>query len=171
MWKVEVRKTCKVCGKPLTKERHRTFCSTHCRYKFYNKKYRVQQREWQRSQWGKPPEVEGTKVQCPICDRWYVQLATHVIQRHEYDNAREFREDMGWDVKRGTVPDWYRELKAEITKDNGTIKNLKKGKKYWFIKGDKTAGKYERSKQTLERLRQQGLKIGRRYGGRGGDKR
>jgi hypothetical protein len=72
---------------------------------------------------------------------------------------------MGLDVKRGIVPEWYRELKGEEALDNGTWKNLKEGKKFWFNKGSKTAGRYERSNQTQERLRKQGLKIGKKYGG------
>jgi endogenous inhibitor of DNA gyrase (YacG/DUF329 family) len=164
-WKVEIRTHCKTCGKPLG-HRQRSYCSTSCRNKEYNKRYATQRREWQRNNRGKAPDIEGTKVQCPICDKWYVQLGTHVIQRHEYESAREFREDNGLDVKRGTVPEWYRELKGEQAIENETFKNLKSGKKFWFKKGDPRAGRYKRSQQTEERLRQQGVKIGKEFGGR-----
>jgi len=78
---------------------------------------------------------------------------------------------MGLDVKRGIVPKWYRELKGEEALDNGTWENLKEGKKFWFVKGDERAGRYERSPQTIERLHEQGAKIGEKYGGKGGDKK
>jgi endogenous inhibitor of DNA gyrase (YacG/DUF329 family) len=168
---VEIRTDCKICGKPLDlKKRQRSYCSKECRNKVYTHRYAVQRNEWQRNNRGKAPEVEGTKVQCPICEKWYVQLGTHVIQRHEYETAREFREDNGLDVKRGTVPEWYKELKGEIAMENDTVKNLKSGKKFWFKKHDPRAGQYKRSQQTLDRLRQQGLKIGKEYGGlKGGE--
>jgi len=38
MWKIELRKNCKICGDPLPNARFRTFCSTKCRIKAYNKK-------------------------------------------------------------------------------------------------------------------------------------
>jgi endogenous inhibitor of DNA gyrase (YacG/DUF329 family) len=154
---VEIRKDCKICGNILG-NRQRSYCSKECRQKIYVHRYIEQKREWQRNNRGKAPDVEGTKVQCPICDKWYVQLGTHVIQRHEYETAREFREDNGLDVKRGTVPEWYRELKGEQAIENKTFKNLKSGKKFWFKKNDPRAGHYKRSPQTLERLHYQGKK-------------
>ena len=164
-FKVEVRKDCKICGKPLPTKRHRTYCSPTCRNKEYNKRYFQYRKEYAREWRGKAPEIEGTKIQCPICDRWYVQLGTHVIQRHEYETAREFREDNGLDVKRGSIPTWYRGLKGKQATENGTWKNLKRGKKFWFKKNDPRAGIYERSKQTLKRLAKQGKEIGTRFGG------
>ena len=43
---------------------------------------------------------------------------------------------MGLNVKRGVVPEWYREVKGEIAMENGTYKNLKAGKKYRYKKDD-----------------------------------
>lgn len=53
-----------------------------------------------------------------------------------------------------------RDIMREHTKSNGTIGNLKNGKVYWFKKGDHRAGRYERSEQTLNRLKEQ-IKRGR----------
>ena len=162
---VEFRKDCKICGKPL-KKGQRVYCSKLCRNREYNKRYAIYRREWQRDWWGKAPEIEGTKIQCPLCKKWYVQVGSHIVQRHGYETAREFREDMGLDVKRGIVPEWCRQLKGELALDNDTWKNLKKGQKFWFKKGSKVAGRYKRSKQTVARLQKQGASIGKQYGGK-----
>ena len=69
--------------------------------------------------------------------------------------ARDYRAMVGFDVKRGQLPDDLRQLYAEQVFENETVKNLKAGRKFWFIKGDPRAGKYQRSAQTLERLRTQ----------------
>jgi len=67
--------------------------------------------------------------------------------------AREFKVAFGYDVKRGRVPSWYREKKGDTALENNTFLNLKKGKKHWFKKGDKTVGRYQRSPETLARLK------------------
>ena len=151
MKKIEIRKNCKICGNPLPK-RFRIYCSSTCRNKEYGKKYSNYRKKYARDSRGKAPDIAGTKIQCPICDKWYVQLGTHVIKRHEYETAREFREDYGLDIKKGTVPAWYREFKGKQALENKTWENLKVGEKFRFKKGDHKVGVYKRSKQTLERL-------------------
>lgn len=107
--------------------------------------------EWQRKRNLKRALVpDPNKIKCTICGGYYTQICSHVTQAHGI-SARDYKEQAGYDVKRGLVPGWYRELKADICKQNGTIKNLEIGAKYRFKKGDKV-GKYERSEQTLERL-------------------
>ena len=109
--------------------------------------------EWQRAKRGKEAtEPSDKKVQCLICNKWYVQVCSHVFQVHHL-TGREYREQFDLEVKRGVLPKWYRELKGEIALDNGTYKNLKVGKKFWFKKGSKTAGRYKRSPITIARLR------------------
>lgn len=135
MFKVEIRTDCKVCGNDLPKG-FRTFCSKTCRQKETNRRTRDYQRKWQQDKRG---EYAEGKKKCIICEKWYVQLGTHVIQAHEYDSAREYREDNHLPLKRGIVPKWYRKLKGDLAKKNGTYKNLKAGKKFWYEKGDKKA--------------------------------
>jgi len=152
-FKVEWRKTCKVCGEPITQNRFRTFCSDKCRNKFYQKKYQTYRSEWQRAKYDRNASVkDDKKLKCPICGRYYVQLCSHVLQRHGM-TAREFKVAFGYDVKKGRVPTWYKEKKGEISIENKTFLNLKKGKKYWFKKGDHKAGRYQRSPETLARLK------------------
>jgi len=156
-WNVEIRDNCKICGKPLPNARYRTFCSKKCRLKNYNQKAVASGycAEYQRKKRDKIASVPSPdKCQCMICGKWYVQLGTHVVQTHKM-TAREYREYFELEVKRGIVPDWYRKLKGDQALDNETYKNLEKGAKFRFKKGDKKAGKYKRSPITLERLKNQ----------------
>jgi len=156
-WKVELRDNCKICGKPLPNARYRTYCSKECREKRNNQKqkesgYNV---EWNRKKRDAEASIPSPdKCQCLICGKWYVQLGSHVYQVHKM-TAREYREYFELEVKRGIVPEWYRKLKGDQALDNETYKNLEKGAKFRFKKGDKTAGRYKRSPVTLERLKNQ----------------
>ena len=150
---VEIRTNCKVCGGDLPNSRFRTFCSKKCRIKFYNKKNAQRGVEWQRAKRDKEASIPSPdKVQCLICGKWYVQLCTHTVQVHDV-NGREYREMFGLDVKKGVIPKWYRKKKGDQAIKNNTYKNLKQGAKFRFKKGDKRAGRYERSQETMERLK------------------
>ena len=65
----------------------------------------------------------------------------------------DYKLEFGLDQGRGILPDDLKEIKKNHVFENGTVKNLKKGKKFWFKKGDKSLGRYERSKQTLDKLK------------------
>jgi hypothetical protein len=109
--------------------------------------------EWQtrkRDRIAKKPDKN--KVQCLVCGLWYVQVGSHVVQRHRYKSARAYREHFKLEVKKGTVPAWYRKMKGELALKNKTYLNLKAGKKYQFKKGEKGVGLYKRSPITLARL-------------------
>lgn len=93
-------------------------------------------------------------IACLICGRKFIQPCSHIYQVHGL-TAREYRKEFGFDNKRGLVPAEYRELKAQQCKENGTINNLRAGKKFWFTKNDPEAGRYERSLQTKLRLKDQ----------------
>lgn len=158
-FKVEIRKTCAICGEPITKPRWRTYCSDKCRNKGNYKKvlkkmgkqaYRQRQREYL---YKKSLEDKREKIQCLICNKWYRQVGSHIWNTHKI-TAREYRKKFGFDVKKGQLPADYRKLKAEQAIECGGYKNLKKGKKHWFKKGDEV-GDYERSDETIERLQMQ----------------
>lgn len=146
---VKFRQTCKVCGGPITANRYRSYCSTKCRNRFYNKKYSKQHQQWLTN---KRAEYAPGKIRCLECGKFYYQVCSHVYYKHGM-TGREYRKLHGLDVKRGLLPDFLRELKAEQVFKNGTVKNLKAGKQFWFKVGDKQAGKYERSEQTMQRLK------------------
>ena len=150
---MEIRTDCKVCGGDLPNSRYRVFCSAKCRNKWNNDKYTPRNAELQRLRADKKASVPSKdKVQCLICGLWYVQLGSHVQARHDM-TAREYREEYGLDVKRGTVPKWYRKQRGDQTLENETYKNLKKGAKYRFTKGQEGVGVYKRSPQTIDRLK------------------
>jgi predicted nucleic acid-binding Zn ribbon protein len=153
-FKVEIRKDCLICGGSLPTPRFRTYCSKKCRDKNFNLKYASERAKWQIEYKNKKALLPSPlKIQCKDCSRWYVQIGTHVIQRHGYSSAREYKQAHGLDVKRGVVPNWYKEMKGEMVFDNGTVANLEAGAPYRFVPGDPRAGDYERSEQTMERLR------------------
>ena len=144
--KIEIRKDCKICGADLP-FRSRTFCSTQCRTKSTNMRCRGYQKSWAQASRGKEAK---NKIQCLICSRWYRQVGSHIVQKHEM-TAREYRELFDLERKRGILPPDLRELKGEQALENGTWENLKIGKKFWFKKG--VSNNYKRSKVTLERLK------------------
>ena len=153
MFKIEIRKDCKVCHKPLPTSRHRTYCSKECRTHALNQRHRQQQTEWQRNKRdAEASRPSKDKIQCLICGKWYRQVGTHIVQVHKM-TAREYRLMLGFDVKRGQLPDDLRQLKREQVFENETVKNLKAGKKFRFKKGQPGVGVYTRSIQTLERLK------------------
>ncbi len=156
-------KFCKNCGKELVKPenpqiRNYSYCNVTCRRKkYYRDNGGAQfQRDYLYKKNGGESEE---KIQCLICGLWYRQVGSHIVQVHKI-TAREYREVMKLEVKRGLTRGWYRELKGEQALENGTVDNLLKGAKFRFKKGDKVPV-YERSKETLEKLaRARGARIG-----------
>lgn len=144
----------KVC--PICKEKFKLysnsqkFCSFACRETTY-KDYRTDQQRKERAIVA--TKADPNKVQCLICSKWYVQVGTHIVQVHGM-TCREYRVEFDLEVKRGIVPLWYRKQKGDQSLENKTYLNLKKGKKHWYVKGDKKAGHYKRSPITLERLKE-----------------
>lgn len=151
-FKVEIRKTCKECGELLHK-RQRTYCSKKCRLKATNKKHSKMQVQWERNKRDKEASIPSkNKLQCQICGKWYTQVGSHVVQVHNM-TAREYKEQYGFDVKKGQLPEDYRKLKKQRVFENKTVENLKEGEKYRFKKNQKGIGTYKRSEETLERLK------------------
>jgi hypothetical protein len=145
-------KICVVCTKALPKGK-RKYCCVACRTKRNNIKYRSRYNEWQNKRLQKKLLASGEAlIECAICHKFFRQVGTHIVQKHGYETARDYRADYGYDLKRGQLPEDYRELKAMHVFNNGTVNNLKHGEPYRFKQGDKKAGKYPRSKQTIARL-------------------
>lgn len=136
------------------------YCSPKCRVRFYNIKYRKKHADWQRERnWKKAKEPSEDKIQCAICGLWFKRVVRHANIIHK-TTKKEYKEYCGLDVKRGILTEKDRKLMRDHTKTNGTIKNLKAGKKNWFKKGQPGVGVYKRSDQTMQRLREQGKRIG-----------
>ena len=138
-FKVISRKVCD-CGKPVTGKRFRKFCSAQCRTKSYAGKYQAGRSAWQRRKYDAAASIASpNKVKCLVCGRYYVQIGTHVIQRHGFESAREYREQFELPLKRGIVPEWYRKEKAAASIEGGGSKNMERGKKFRYKRGDKRA--------------------------------
>lgn len=146
-------KTCKQCGKQFENTRiganNVKFCSVECR----ERSYQPYRSEFQRQRYDRlNSKKDANKIQCLICGRYYRQVGTHIVQRHGM-TAREYREHFDLEVKRGLLPPDLREYKGQQALENGTVENLKKGRKFWFKKGDKV-GNYKRSPETIKKLRE-----------------
>jgi len=148
-FKVEIRKDCKVCGGDLPTFRHRTFCSKKCRDKHTNLRWYPNQKARAQKLRG---EYQEGKIKCLICKRWYRQVGSHIVQVHQM-TAREYREFFDLEVKKGILTPELRDLYGRQAIENGTWKNLKKGRKYWYKKGQKGVGVYKRSHITVARLK------------------
>lgn len=160
-------KVCFHCGKVFTPKLNANnikFCSVSCRNKNYYRKHnrKEEQREYNQKKL-LARFLKNELVQCQICKRWFRQVGSHIWQKHGI-TAREYREQFGFDVKKGQLPKDYRELKAEQAFEGGGVKNLERGKQFWFKKGQVGVGVYTRSRQTQERLKQQGQFIAEKYG-------
>jgi len=140
-WKVKSRKTCAICGKIITTKRFRSYCSDTCRNKRNSIKYKKYRSIMQTKRYDALASIPSKeKKQCKICHRWYVQLGSHIVQRHGM-TAREYREKFNLPLKKGIVPKWYKKLKGDQALENKTCKNLKSGKKFRYKKGDPRAKK------------------------------
>lgn len=94
------------------------------------------------------------KIQCKECGGWYKAVGTHVRQIHNM-TAREYKKKHGLDTLKGLLTTELKERKHHHVFENGTVKNLEAGKAWRFKKGDKRAGRYQRSQQTITRLKKQ----------------
>lgn len=143
---------CKQCKKEFTPNKHAhnvKYCSQLCRNRvYYHERGGAEyQREYKQR---KAMEDGRGRIQCKICGKWFRQVGTHVYLRHGI-TAREYRIEHGFDRKKGQLPEDYRKLKAEQAIECGGVKNLEKGKKFWFKKGQDT--NYVRSAETMARLK------------------
>jgi hypothetical protein len=74
---------------------------------------------------------------------------------------REYSKKHGLNVKKGLIPKDLRELFKKQAYENGTVKNMQYGAKYRFKKGSTCAGKYERSRESIESLKKNIVKMHR----------
>jgi len=114
-------------------------------------------RDIQRKYREKSASPNPDKLPCAVCGKYYKRPIHHAWQRHGV-NKREYKESAGLDVKRGVITPEARERMAEHVRTNGTINNLQAGAPHRWTK-DNPPPAYERSPETMERLRIQGLKI------------
>ncbi len=106
-------------------------------------------------------EYSEGKIQCLICkeqgiDAWYNKVGGHVRYAHKI-TAREYKRRCGYDVIKGLLSPKSRDIARKRNSENYDKvvgqNLLKKGKDSRFAVGKKF--NYKRSRQTLERLKQQ----------------
>lgn len=137
--KTEKPKNCIVCNQEIPKK-HRTYCSKKCRTLYNSRKNAKNTAEWTRKRRDELASIPSPdKIKCLICGRYYKQIGSHVYLTHKI-KARTYREEMNLPVKKGMLPEKYRKIKAELAiQSESTQKNLEKGKKFRYKKGDERA--------------------------------
>jgi len=138
---------CPTCKKEfVASSNSQKFCGSKCR----DKTYRSYRTDWQRNFRDRiAEEPDSNKIKCLICEKYYVQVGSHIVQVHKM-TARKYRESFKLEVKRGILPEWFRKVKRDIAVENGTVDNvLESGKRFRFKKGQKGIGVYKRSQITI----------------------
>jgi hypothetical protein len=146
------------CSKEIVRTSPRAnnkkFCSVECRDDHYYATGKTKER-WTKNN-AKTSEINGRyevgKIRCKECGRYWRFLLCHVYQKHGLDKD-SYKQKYGMDKGRGLIMEDLKEIKKERVFENGTVENLKKGKKTRYRKNDPHAGRYERSKETKERLK------------------
>lgn len=159
-------KNCKQCGGPIERgprANNKKFCSVLCRetFSYESGKDRLRWTKANAKAAHSRARYAPGKKQCLECLGWYKAPLHHAWQIHNLSEA-EYKKKHGLDHKKGIITSSLKERKGEAVFENGTVENLKKGKKNWFKKGDTRAGRYERSAQTKARLKNQFKVYGKR---------
>jgi len=100
------------------------------------------------------------KMQCLLCGLWFTKVGAHIVQRHGM-TAREYREDMNLEVKRGLLRGEHREYLSELAIRNGMADQIREaGRPYRFVKGGPVPH-YKRAPETIEKIRKNRWRGGR----------
>ena len=154
-----MKNKCKQCGTTIVKSSPKAnnlkYCSKKCYniYIYAHKKARGIDSNLQ-SKIRTAQYAEG-KIQCAICKGWYIKLCAHTVQAHGV-TASEYKKEQRLDSIKGLVHKDHHKKLSELVKKHPTViqENLVEGGKATrFKKGDKTLGNYQRSEQTLKRLK------------------
>lgn len=97
-------------------------------------------------------------MQCLICKKHYKHLGSHVYHRHGI-LARDYKMQFGLDLNYSLIDDDIKEKKRIAWQKNSKqyLKNLEKGEKYRFKKGQLNKKLYT-SRQSKERYKQNLIK-------------
>jgi len=122
-------------GRNWTRRRYATIS---CRNRVTNRRWREYHNDWQRRRWRQRTAEKwpDSLVKCLDCGEKFAQLGTHVIAKHGYLSARDYREAHQLELKRGLTKGGYRRLKSKQVKITGNICNLEAGARYRFVTGD-----------------------------------
>jgi hypothetical protein len=147
---------CQVCKKPFKTSRPQYKYCAGCR----KIAYRKLQTEGSRRFYAKNTGLFSKgKLKCKICGKWYIQLCSHVIQKHGM-TSKEYKQMLGTYTSKGLIPKWYHDLKSEQVKPSSKLSALIHGYKTRFKPGDSRAGNYQRSEEHLKALSALGKRTG-----------
>jgi len=150
----------KKCGLEIEKTSPRAnnkkFCDVTCRDNHY-RETGLFKKARDKSNHKRYSRYEEGKEKCVICEKdgeeaWYWAICHHAAFRHGVSHV-EYKKMIGVDIGKGRIPEALKKRKRKHVFENGTVENLKKGAKYRYKKGDTRAGRYQRSPETLARLR------------------
>jgi len=134
---------------------NKKFCSKDCQHLNYQtvnaERIRADRDERNHAKYN---QYEVGKEQCIICDGWFWAVCHHVAHRHKIGH-RTYKRMIGADVGKGRLPERTKRIKRVYVFGNGTVENLKKGIQTRYKKGQKGVGVYQRSKETINRLKKQ----------------
>lgn len=97
-------------------------------------------------------ERQQNKIQCKICGKYFVLLASHTFAMHKL-TGRQYRKMFGYDIKKGLIPEHYRQARQALNKRLCIYKNLKGKGAPLFKKGH--TSNYKRGPETVGRLMKQ----------------
>ena len=139
---------------------NKNYCSVECRDIHYRERnaerIKANSNRHNHARWNK---YEEGKEKCVICEAngeeaWYWAVCHHAAHRHGVSH-KEYKKLIGADLGKGRLPEKLKKIKRKHVFDNGTVKNLEKGASCRYKPNDPRAGRYERSAETLDRLKHQ----------------
>jgi len=150
----------------------RKFCTQKCRDRQTSRKAYWKQAKTDRNKHAKAKtrEYEDGKNKCLLCEEvgikaYYHRVGSHVFYEHGM-TAREYRKKFDLELKRGMLsPKLLKVYQKNNAKHSDVVVEnnlIDKGKKSRFKKGQTGVGVYKRSHVTLERLRKNMYKGGRK---------
>jgi len=130
---------CLHCEGPVARgprDNNKKFCSVRCRNKALWQRVGKERTIASRAKWG--AYAEG-KIQCKLCDRWYVKPMAHVWQQHNM-TEQEYKEYFDLPLSKGIIPEEHRQLLSRLALENDMDKQLMRaGRRTRYIKGDPRA--------------------------------
>lgn len=102
------------------------------------------------------------KIKCLICGKDFIKPLAHAWQKHQI-SAKEYKKTFGLDSKKGLITSEHKAHLAQKVQDNYdkvvSLNLLKRGQVTRFRKGDRNIGTYERSEETMTRLKKHWKKV------------
>lgn len=159
--------TCSHCNETFevtnVRSQNVKYCSKKCWRKADYAKHRVERTAANHAKYDKP---WVGKMQCVICGWWYKRVCSHVHLRHGVDE-KEYKDFLGLDRGKGLVSEAFSAHMRELALHYEMDKQLKKAGQATRWSKDSPPPKYDRSPETIARLKelwktQKNTKVGKK---------